>query len=127
MIDIGDALRLRSGLSREQGGEKLWSVWSFINPEILEPVDLERVRRLAESRELFPERSELGRLLQQTVKAMREVWRKTLEDLKQTKELERFLKIEVPVRQIFSFRQYQGLQLDSDAGVELISAARAES
>jgi len=124
MIDIGDALRLRSGLSREQGGEKLWSVWSFINPEILEPADLERVRRLAESRELFPERSELGRLLQQTVKAMREVWRKTLEDLKQTQELERFLKIEVPVRQIFSFRQYQGLQLDSDAGVELIGAAR---
>lgn len=127
LIDIADALRLLSGISRTQGGEKHWDFWSFVSPTIVASHDVEHIKRLLDCRDLYPAKPELLRLLGAAAQALHHVWSTIVIDLARNDEADRFFEIETPVRQVFCQRQYLGLRLDVDAGEELTrDASRAK-
>ena len=114
VVEIRDGLRLRSGLSRDQGGEAHWNVWAALKAHFERAGDLASVRDAFEAKVRFPERAELFRLLSASSRALRQLWLELSTDLVWRKEQRRFLEIEIPVQQVFLARQYAGIEIDVD-------------
>lgn len=123
IVEIKDALRLIAGLSRVQGGEKSWDWWSYISPAAMLIEDVERLKSVVEGKVPRPSRKDLVRILMDTAKVLRGVWEDTLTELVNRGEYERFLQIEIPVRQIFNCRQQSGIVLNADIAASLIAEA----
>ena len=113
LVDIGDGLKLNSGLSRDDGGEPHWNVWEVMKPFFRNISDCAACVRLAESRAQFPEPDELNRLLSEACLALRALWKSLEIKLIANQEYKRFVDVEIPVQQIFFARQYAGIYLDS--------------
>ena len=96
LVDIGDALKLLSGISRDDGGEPCWNVWLALEPFVKTPSDLIRFVSLIEARAPYPETNALLRLLATIAGALRELWIATEHSLRTCGEYERFTQIEIP-------------------------------
>ena len=75
ILDLGDALRLLVARSRDDGGEKLWSVWPAIKRFFDSHVDADTFERIVESKMDRPELSEQERLLSEAIKALQRQWK----------------------------------------------------
>lgn len=113
LINLDDALRLRSGRSRDQGGEREWNVWRALKPFFEDGADREAVYALIQSRIARPSENDARRLLEVTCRALRKLWESATKDLEAQGETKRFFDIEVPCHQIFLARQYQGIRIDA--------------
>jgi hypothetical protein len=112
IIEMRDGLKLRSGLSRDQGGEVHWDVLAAIKPFVERPGEVEAIRDVIETKVFQPERVELFRLLSVSSRGLADLWTELLGDLSATEEKSRFFEIEIPVQQVFCARQYAGIQID---------------
>lgn len=126
IVDLEDALRLRSGLSRSQGGQLQWDVWKALIGNSSKVESIEAVRDFNEGRSQTATESELSDALRATVIAMRSLWAVIESDLKKYGEHDRFCEIEIPVQHLFLARQYRGIGVDLHEVQRLIEECRAE-
>ncbi len=126
LIDIGEALRLLSGVSRDDGGESKWALWPLIRPFFDSKSDFSLFVDVIEGIAAQPPGEDLTRLLVCAANGLREVWQGTLAAMESCGELERFLQIEVPVQQVFWARQYNGLHFDRAELSALLEKARGD-
>jgi DNA polymerase-1 len=126
LIGIGDALRLLSGVSRDDGGESKWALWPLIRPFFDSKSDFCLFVDVVEGIAAQPPGEDLTRLLVCAANGLREVWRSTLAALEGCGELDRFFQIEVPVQQVFWARQYNGLHIDRTKLSALLEKARGD-
>ena len=126
IVDLEDALRLRSGLSRGQGGQLQWDVWKALVGNASEVESIEAVRDFNEGRSRTATEFELYAALRATVIAMRSLWTVLESDLKECGEHDRFCEIEIPIQQLFLARQYSGIAIDLHEVQQLIEKCRAE-
>lgn len=112
LINIGDGVRLKSGLSRDQSGEKVWDIWNALRPYFrksqewltLKHTFLGRAERLDENAQQA--------LLTHSTEAIKRLWNDLIIELNNTGEYERFFTVEVPLHQIFLYRQYESIAID---------------
>lgn len=123
VIEIRDALRLISGLSRAQGGEKSWDWWSYLSPAVMPRETAEALKNVIEAKVPQPNHQDLVQILMATVNALGHVWEVTVRELVNRGEYERFLQIEIPVRQIFNYRQESGIEVNTSIATRLIAQA----
>jgi hypothetical protein len=109
IIDIEDALRLGSQISRDQGGPREWDFWRSASRNFQSEV--RALRRVLESRD-HASSNEIGPLLRSGCRMLEGVWENAISLLQARGEHDRFFSYEVPVRQIFNDRQARGIGLD---------------
>lgn len=125
LIDIGDAIRLRVGLPRDEGGEKRWNIWRAIGRHFDNSEDAKRFQAVVQARVERPDADELARLLGVAVEAVANLWSDVSRRLDRD-ELERLFKVEWPLQRVFTFRQFHGLPVDSAGAQTLLSALSKE-
>ena len=113
LIDIRDALRMLSGRSKDQGGERYWDVKRALSIEGLSQENCRAGFGLVSAACERPEPQEVVRLLAELSATVGRLWQALLPKLEGTHELTRFMDVEVPVRQIFWHRQHEGIAIDS--------------
>ena len=126
ILEIGDALRLLVGRSKDEGGEKLWNIWSVLKRRFADENDADHFERLVLSRESRPEIAELFRLLEEAGEALARVWKTLSSGLKAQGEFERLTTVEWPLQSAFAYRQYRGIHVDTDGAAALLERISAE-
>jgi DNA polymerase-1 len=126
IISLNDALKIRSGRSRDQGGERSWNVWKALKPFIESITDYEAIISLIENRLERPKQIEATRLLDILANAVKCLWKELANDLDAADELQRYLFIECPIQQIFYSRQRSGVGINSALSIELMRDAKKE-
>lgn len=126
ILDIGDALRLLVGRSKDDGGEKLWNIWPVLKRRFPDKTDADIFERLALSRESRPETAVLSRLLEEAGDALARVWESLSSRLKHQGEFERLTKVEWPLQSAFAYRQYRGINIDASGAATLLERISAE-
>ncbi|MES1980808.1 MAG: DNA polymerase [Pseudomonadota bacterium] len=113
LIDIAESLRLRSQISKDQGGPKHWIPWRVGKDYFEDRADAQTLERLFQASIVPPTLQELDRLAAAAASALHLLWAEIVEDLKRLGEWARFHEKEVPVQQIFHQRQYRGVRIDA--------------
>jgi DNA polymerase-1 len=126
LVDIGDALKIQSGTSRDDGGESQWDIWTALEPHISEVADFQAIISGVETRTALPDRQEMYRLLAACARALRDLWLSTCDVLSIHGEYERFSGIEIPIQQIFLFRQLKGIAVNRDVLSSTLNRVRNE-
>lgn len=111
MIDLGDAIRLSTGISKADGGESKWSFWRRIRRHFQSELNWKSFCALHESRSTVETAGD-DELFSELAKACCDLWRELKSELESKDEIARFLKIEVPVSRIFHQRQFHGIAID---------------
>jgi DNA polymerase-1 len=125
IVDIRDALKLASGLSKDQGGERQWS--AFRQLAIVEPGSYAKeLAEMARGQRLQPGRNELVELLSRASGVLVGLWDDLKLALGVVGEWERFIQIEIPVQQIFWHRQYHGIALNQAAWQDVLQRTQKE-
>jgi DNA polymerase I len=112
LIDVLEALKFRSQISRDQGGQRQWDVWRMGSKYFESPSDSKTIQQLLNARVPPPGTAELQRLIYAAAGMLRRLWLETTSELVELGEWERFAEKEVPVQQIFYHRQLVGVSLD---------------
>lgn len=123
LIDVGEAIRLCSGVSRADGGERRWSFWRRVRPYFQSKEEWLRASEVHEARSKRPEREAEATLLASLLDALELLWAATKTDLEKAGEFKRFFDIEVPAASVFYRRQVIGLPIDNSATAAALSAA----
>lgn len=126
ILDIGDALRLLIGRSKDDGGEKLWNIWPVLKRRFADKADADLFERLVLSRDSRPETAELSRLLEEAGEALARVWETLSSKLKHHGEFERLTTVEWPLQSAFAYRQYRGIHIDTEGAAALLERISAE-
>ena len=126
VLDIGDALRLLVGRSKDEGGERLWNIWPVLKRQFVDKTDADLFERLALSRESRPDSDELSRLLEAAGEALADVWGSLESRLKQQGEYDRLITVEWPLQSAFAYRQFRGVRVDAPAAGTLLERISAE-
>jgi DNA polymerase I-like protein with 3'-5' exonuclease and polymerase domains len=126
ILDIGDAIRLAVGRSKDDGGERLWNTWSSLKRRFKHREDAEVFELVAISRIDRPELAELTRLLVSALDALRQLWDDLTASLRSLGELDRLQKVEWPLQSLFAYRQYCGVRVDVDGAGVLLTRISAE-
>ena len=126
VVDIGDALRLNVGRSKDDGGERHWNVWLTLKGYFDVRADGETFELVATSRVGRPGSSEEIRLLRETLVALRRQWDWLESTLESVGELERLVSVEWPLQSLFAYRQFMGVRVDSAGVRNLLSSISAE-
>jgi DNA polymerase-1 len=126
LIDILEALKIASQISRDQGGERHWSVWRRASAFFPNHSDGKRIAALFEARKVPPPPEELRLLVQTGASALRMLWLEVCSEMQERGEFERFLKVEIPVQQIFHVRESRGIAVDQDLLPRLVRASENE-
>jgi DNA polymerase I-like protein with 3'-5' exonuclease and polymerase domains len=125
IVDAIEALRLLSGRSKKDGGEKFWLPWTRLRTEAEDRTALSRFREAFQSSAIMdPE--QLGHVLEVTARALAGMWTKIVDDLRTHGEYDRFLRIEVPAAQIFYERQRSGIAIDQRKLITAHGSAKRE-
>lgn len=123
LIDIGEAIRLKVGLSKSDGGEQKWDFWKQLKSHFNTAADWRRAKALHEGRELLPAPQELLAILGGFANALNSLWVKVQTELDAAAESQRFWEIEVPVAQIFYERQLRGIAIESTKASAALNGA----
>ena len=126
ILDIGDALRLGVARSKDDGGERLWNIWSALKLFFDAKADGDTFELIVVSRVGRPEPSEQRRLLRETLKALRRQWNCLAQKLKAAGELERLISVEWPLQSLFAYRQFMGVRVDGVGARDLLSRISSE-
>ena len=124
--DIGDALRLLVGRSKDEGGEKLWDVWPVFKRRFADQADADLFERLALSREGRPDPDELSRLLRAAGDALAKLWVSLTSRLNQQGEYDRLTTVEWPLQSAFAYRQFRGVRVNAASAGTLLERISAE-
>src|SRR5215203_2522665 len=89
LIDVGEALRLITGLARDDGGERRWDALKRISQHFRENRLQRQFTSIVQSRAPRPPGPELRDLLTHAGAALRELWLDTLDQLNRNGERER--------------------------------------
>jgi hypothetical protein len=126
LIDILEAMKLRSQVARDQGGERQWNVWKSAAPHFLNPADAKSLDSILQAKAAPPAPDQLSQLGKNAVKALASLWDEVVLDLKDLGELARFCELEVPVQQIFHLRRAGGLGIQRHSLLSFIRACENE-
>lgn len=126
ITDISDAIRLCTGISRADGGEKEWDLWRHFRPYFAREADWRLCRDAHEARAVAPTGQRLVELFGAFANAITALWNRTLILLSERGESKRFFVIEQPVSSIFHNRQYRGIPIKTDSLGNFISKASSE-
>ena len=126
LLDIGDALRLVVALPKDDGGERLWDIWSALKRFFDSSTDCTALELIVESKKQRPEPVEQRRLLKEAVKALRLQWESLALKLKSVGEFERLISVEWPLHGIFAYRQFNGVRVDAAGAHDLLSRVSSE-
>lgn len=124
LIDIEDVRRLLTGLPNKENGRNHWSIWSALRRSELDHKSIKDFRKLFESRRRLSGTNDEDKLLFGFSKAMQATWHETLDLLVTEGEFERFLNVELPIRQLFNVRQYDGIRINRAALDNCFAAVR---
>ena len=126
LVDIEEALRFRSQISKDQGGQKQWNLWRMGAKFLDASVDAKTVERLLNASSIPPDSEEQRRLTRVSAGMLRQLWVETEEELTRLGEWARFIEKEVPVQQIFHSRQLSGLKVDDSSISDFIKVSENE-
>jgi hypothetical protein len=126
LVDIRQALQLASGLPRREFDESDWRVSKWLRLTKLSPAEQELYFGLLDGIKARPDQRELERLLLHMSEATADVWEGISAELERIGELERFLRIEIPVQQLMYERQMKGLAVDLPKSHEFLSEAKSQ-
>jgi DNA polymerase I-like protein with 3'-5' exonuclease and polymerase domains len=113
VIDINDGLRLLSGRSRKDGGEKQWRPWKRLAAATEHKAVINAYRKAFESQLQLCDEEQVTLTLQIVADALVVAWDALVDELHRAGELDRFMRLEVPVAQIFYKRQALGIGVDT--------------
>ncbi|MET4279829.1 MULTISPECIES: DNA polymerase [unclassified Bradyrhizobium] len=123
IIDMSEAIRLLTGLSRADGGEPKWNFWRRIRTAFENESDWLAIRAMHESRE-GPEPANEFALFSAFASATARLWSLLKVELERANESERFFQVEIPTARIFHARQFRGVSIDaSEVDASLRSAS----
>ena len=120
LLDLGEALRLFVGRSKDDGGEKLWDVWRALSRQFDSRADAKTFHSLVLSRSDHPDAEEIGRLLSQSLSATIRLWNYLKPELERLDEYDRLVSVEWPIQGLFAYRQFRGVKVDSDCAANLL-------
>lgn len=126
LIDILEALKITSQVSRDQGGERYWNVWRRASAFFPNHSDGKRIAALFEARKVPPSPEEVRLLVQSGAIALRMLWLEVCSEMEKRGEYDRFLEVEIPVQQIFHVRESCGLAVDQDLLPRFVRASENE-
>lgn len=126
LIEIADALRLKVGIAKNEGGEKLWNTWKNLAPYFPSSADADLFKKLVQSRISRPSIEETDRLLRDGAIALHGCWRELFDALREGSELRRFVAVELPTRQIFLWREHAGIRVSRFRASELLAEVTQE-
>ena len=114
ILDLGEALRLAVGMSKDDGGERHWNIWRALSKRFQSNGDARRFCDLALSREAVATSEDVSDLLQAALDAMQMLWADVQTRLQRCDELERLVNVEWPLQSLFANRQFQGIKVQSE-------------
>ncbi len=126
LVEIGDALKFRSQLSRDQGGEPQWSVWKAASELFDKHGDAKLLSQLQDAKLDPPSRGQVVSLLSSACSALEKLWQQLVVDLEQVGERVRFCEYEMRIQQIFHYRQYFGIRVNENLLQEHIDSAKRD-
>lgn len=126
ILDIGDALRILVGRSKDEGGEKRWNIWPELKRRFADKADADLFERLSLSRESRPDSDELSHLLEAAGEALSELWKSLSSRLKHQGEYDRLTSVEWPLQSAFAYRQFRGVRVDAAGAATLLERISAE-
>ena len=126
ILDIGDAIRLNVARSKDDGGERLWNIWSALKPFFDATADGDAFELISVSRVGRPKPSEQDRLLREALKALQCLWNYLAPKLESAGELQRMISVEWPLQSVFAYRQFKGVRVDSAGAQDLLSRISSE-
>jgi DNA polymerase-1 len=125
LVDIRDGLKLLSGLSKDQGGEREWNAFSALSrasasdqPNLVGDLVAAKIPQI--------ERAGVDALIKATVEALRTTWTDLRAALQIKGEWRRFSEIEMPVQQVFRRREFLGLPIDRKQWSDTLERVRSE-
>jgi DNA polymerase I len=125
LIDFTEALKLLSGTSKKDGGERQWEPWPHLIAASPERRAISRFREAFHNAALLHP-DEVTPTLEGGAKALKAAWVTVVDELKEAGELDRFFNVEVPVAQIFYNRQYRGIAVSGRRVKEAHESAKRE-
>ena len=126
ILDIGDALRLNVARPKDDGGERLWNIWSALKLFFDAKADGDAFELIVVSKGERPNPSEQRRLLREALKALRRQWNCLAQKLKAAGELERLISVEWPLQSVFAYRQFMGVRVDAAGARALLDRISSE-
>jgi len=125
LVEIRDALKLLSGRSKDQGGERHWNAFSAISkasasddPKVLANLISAKIPQL--------DLQSTNELVASMTSALRATWLDLRAALELQGEWQRFESIEIPVQNIFRRREFDGIRVDEVKRAELLEKVRLE-
>ncbi len=112
LVDIEEALRLCSQVSKDQGGVKYWNPWRMGAKYLDISSDAKLMEQLLNASLAPPSLDEQERLVVSAAKMIFQLWAETVDAMDVRGERKRFFEREVPVSQIFHYRRWRGLCVD---------------
>lgn len=113
IVDVAEAIRLALGVSKSDGGEQKWNFWKRVRPHFNTTAEWKRAQAVHEGREHHPGDDDILGFMGMIANALIGLWRDANALLTSSGEKERFDQIEVPVAQIFYYRQMKGIRIDN--------------
>jgi DNA polymerase family A len=123
LIDVSEAVRLLTGISRADGGERKWDFWRRIKPHFNAETAWRLARAVHEGRGPSWDGINVQDYFASLAAAMQRLWEKTAQALQEAGELARFFHIEAPTAAIFYQRQWHGIGIDKDRVSASLDAA----
>jgi DNA polymerase-1 len=120
LVDISEALRLLSGIPKDEGGRRDANVWRNLVPHFGDPVEARRFEAIVACREERPVQQKAEQLARMGLAALVKLWGATRARLAENKELERFEEVEAPLHGVFAARQFCGIAVDEAAGANIL-------
>ena len=120
LLDLGEALRLFVGRSKDDGGEKHWDVWRALSGRFSRRADAKRFHSLVLSRSDHPNAEETDRLLGEALSAIIRLWSDLKPELERVDEYRRLVSVEWPIQGLFAYRQFRGVRVDSECAANLL-------
>lgn len=126
LIEVGDAMKLRAGRSKSDGGVKAWDFWRELHRSGggIEPFPF--TRELFFARVEPPSVADVERSLTAACDLIFDVWNRNAQSLAERDEADRFLGLETKVQSIFFRRQAEGIKLNKDAVRSFLQTAKEE-
>ena len=126
LLDLGEALKLSVGRSKDDGGEKQWNIWPALAGRFGSYADAKRFERLALARSDRPTPEQVSKLLTEALDAIVRLWNDLECQLKKLDEYQRLVTIEWPLQSLFAYRQFRGVRVDPTCANRLLGEISAE-
>ncbi len=126
LIDMSEAIRLVTGLSKSDGGQPKWNFWRKIRKSFDKDETWSRLYSIHESRAAIADIADEISLLTALCDACIRLWSLLQSELIKKKEHERFFTIEVPSARIFNYRQLRGIAVDEELVANCLEVAAKE-